>query len=152
MAHTVDNLIATGHGYIINVLGSEEAKVGRAATVQVVAQDMIVGDGSPGLAVHIPFDPQSGQFDRLVRFLETELATPISEYKHKGIPCFFATFGTDVNRGDRAILQILVQVFGYAPSATFACEVYDEGPLSAIEKYRAPPGGWGPAADSSLIP
>jgi hypothetical protein len=142
----VENLIAKRHGYIINVLGSEQAAVGRAATLQVVAQDMITGDGEAGLSVHLPFDPQSGQFNSLVRFLDAELATPISEYQFRGIPCLFAKFGSDAERADRAILQILVQVFGYSPAAEFACEVHDEGPLSTAPRYRAPPGGWGPTA------
>jgi hypothetical protein len=140
----VENLVAKRHGYIINVLGSEQAVVGRAATLQVVAQDMITNDGEAGLSVHMPFDPQCGQFDSLVHFLDAELATPISEYRFRGIPCFFATFGGDAERADRAILQILVQVFDYSPTAEFACEVHDEGPLSTAPRYRAPPGGWGP--------
>lgn len=140
---TVENLVAKRHGYIINVLGSEQAEAGRAATLQVVTQDMITGDGEAGLSVHPPFDPQCGQFDSLVRFLDVELATPISEYQFRGIPCFFAIFGSDAERADQAILQVLVQVFGYSPAAEFACEVYDEGPVSTAPRYRAPPGGWG---------
>ena len=140
---TVENLVAKQHGYIINVLGSEQAEAGRAATLQVVAQDMITGDGESGLSMHLPFDPQSGQFDSLIRFLDAELATPISEYQFRGFPCFFAKFGNDIERADRAILQVLVQVFGYSPAAEFACEVSDEGPLSTALHYRAPPGGWG---------
>jgi hypothetical protein len=154
--YTVQTLIAKRRGYIVNVLGSEEAKAGRAATVQVVAQDMVLGNGEPGLAVHLPFDPQSGQFPGLVRFLETELAAPISEYKYKGIPCFFATFGTEVDRADRAILQLLVQVTGYSPSAEFACEVHDEGPLSTAGCHwalqnRPPRGASKPAREVSCL-
>jgi hypothetical protein len=142
---TVENLVAARHGYVISVLGSEQAKAGRAATLQVVAQDMITGDGEPGLSVHLPFDAQSGQFDALVRFLDTELATRISECIWRGIPCFYAKFGSEAERADRAILQVLVQVFGYSPAAEFPCEVYDEGPLLTAPRHRAPPGGWGVA-------
>jgi hypothetical protein len=92
----------------------------------------------------------AGNLDSLVRFLETELAMPITEYDFKGIRCFFASFGTEADRADRAILHLLVQVFSYSPSAKFTCEVYDEGPLSTVKNYRAPPGGWGPASGETL--
>jgi len=147
--YAVHTLIANGRGYIINVLGSEEAQLGRATTLQVIAQHVVMGDGEAGLAVHLPFDPQSGQFKALVRFLDTELATPIREYKYGGIPCFVATFGTNAERAYRAILHLLVEVYGYSPAAHFACEVHDEGPLSAAGKLRAPPGGWGRSEQDS---
>src|ERR1035438_6594536 len=65
--YTVNTLVAHRRGYIINVFGSEEADAERAATLQVVAQHMILRDGHPGLAVHLPFDPQCGEFQDLVR-------------------------------------------------------------------------------------
>ncbi len=134
-------VIPKRHGYIVNVLGAKEAEIGLATTVQVVAQGMILNDDNPGLAIHLPFDKKSGQHELLIRFLELELAVKLKEQDYKGIPCYFATFGTDIDHADRVILQVLVQLYGYKPSAEFACEVYDEGPLSRTRNLRAPPGG-----------
>jgi hypothetical protein len=130
------------------VLGPNEARAGRAATVQVVAQDAVFGDGQSGLTLHLPFDPASGQFDHLVRFLDMDLSRLFTEYKFKGIPCFVATFGTDVDLAHNAILYVLGRTFGYPPSTDFTCNVYDEGALAAAERRRAPPGGWGKAEGS----
>jgi hypothetical protein len=124
------------------VIGSEEAKAGYANTLQVIALGMIDGGGGLGLSVHLPFDPESGESDSLARFLESEPAAETHHYQFQGIPCFYATFGEDVEGAFRAILHLLVQVFEYAPSDEFACTVSDDGPISKAGQHRAPPGGW----------
>jgi len=61
LAYAVDTLASKGHGYIVNILGSDDAEQGRAATVQLVAEGMVFDTEEAGLALHLPFDPASGQ-------------------------------------------------------------------------------------------
>lgn len=146
LAYTVD-LAGKGHGYIVNILGADEAEQGQAATVQVIAKGMIFGTEESGLALHLPFDPACGQFEHLVRFLDMDVSGLFTEYKFQGIPCFVATFGTDAELAHNAIRYVLAKTFGYPPSAEFTCQVYDEGPLEKAGRYQAPRGGWGPGGD-----
>ena len=131
---TVNLLIAHGHSFIINVLGPKEAEAGDAATVQVVAQGLVFGDGESGLTLHLPFDILSGEFEHLVEFLDMDASILFAEYRFKGIPCFVAPFGMNVELAHKAILHVLARVFGYHPSTTFACMVYDEGSLCRAGK------------------
>lgn len=138
---TVTMLIANGHGFIVNVLGPKEAEAGHAATLQVVAQGMVFGDGESGLALHLPFDVLSGEFEHLVEFLDLDASILFSEYKFNGIPCFVAPFGTNVDLAHKVILHVLAKVFGYHPSTAFACTAYDEGPLESSRKVKNQPSG-----------
>lgn len=128
LAHALD-LGKRGHGYIINIMASDDAEQGRAATVQVIAERMVFGTNEAGLALHLPFDPACGEFEELVRFLDMDLSRVFAEYKSDGIPCFVATFGTDADLAHRTIRYVLARTYGYSPSAEVACELYDEGRL-----------------------
>lgn len=129
LGFAVNMLIGYGHGFVVNVLGPKEAKTNHASTVQIVGQGMVFNDGQLGLTLHLPFDPLSGTFDHLVEFLDLDVSTLFTEYKLRGIPCFAACFGTNVDLASKATLYVLGKVFGYDLSTTFTCTVFDEGPL-----------------------
>ena len=115
-----------------------------AATVQVVALGMVQKNETLGLTLHLPYDTVSGQLEQLERFVELELAVDFQRQDFSGIPCYLATFGTDIDKADRVILQLMVQLYGYSPAARYFCEVYDEGSISKRFRAQAPPGGWSP--------
>lgn len=135
--YIVTRVIPIEHGYIVNVK-SNDSQVPR---LQVVALGMIEGTRQNGLAVHLPFDIDSGQHENHLRFLELDLSVPVNQKDVDGIPCFYANFGTDYEYADRVILQLLVQLYQYSPSDQFTCEVYNQGPMANIHPRQAPPGG-----------
>lgn len=137
LQYTVVELIPSEHGYIINIERSDTD----GPRLQVVAQGMIDGSDSNGLSVHLPFDIDSGQHENHLRFLELDLSVVVHGQDVDGIPCFYANFGTDYEYADRVILQLLVQLFRFAPSDRFTCEVYDEGPMTDINPRQSPPSG-----------
>jgi hypothetical protein len=123
----VKRLVPKKHCYIVNVRGPGEIAKAHAATVQVVAENMVYENGEVGLTVHLPFDPASGTFQELVKFVGTDLTDVCDEYKYDGIPCFALRVGTDVWMAEKVLRFILLHVYGYGNLARFECEVYDEG-------------------------
>ncbi|MCI0739252.1 MAG: hypothetical protein L0Y72_09425 [Gemmataceae bacterium] len=75
----------------------------------------------------MPFDPASGTFSELVRFLDTQGSDLFDEYRFQGIPCFVITLGSDVDRAHRVLLYLLEKVYQYPTETAFMCEVFDEG-------------------------
>ena len=135
--YIVAELIPSEHGYIVNI----EAADTDGPRLQVVAQGMIEESANNGLSVHLPFDIDSGQHENHLRFLELDLSVTVHRRDVEGIPCFYVIFGSDYEYADRVILQLLVQLYQYAPSDRFTCEVYDEGPMAGVKPRQAPPGG-----------
>jgi uncharacterized protein (DUF433 family) len=86
------------------------------------------------LTIHLPFDPASGTFAELVRFLDTQGTALFDEYRFQGIPCFVIRLGNDVELANRVLLYLLEKVYEYPPPTTFECAVNDEGPAQANGK------------------
>jgi len=126
----VERLIPTRHCYIVNVRGPNEIAKSHAATVQVVAENMVYENGEVGLSIHLPFDPASGEFQHLAEFVGTDLQEYCDEYRYDDIPCFALRVGTDVLLAEKVLRFILLHVYGYRNLAGFECEVYDEGPVN----------------------
>ena len=126
----VGKLVPRNHCYIIDVRGPSEIAESKAATVQVVAENMVYENGAVGLTIHLPFDPTSGTFQELVKFVGTDLAERWNEFKYDGIPCFALRVGTDVLMAEKVLRFILLHVYGYGNLAGFECEVFDEGPVN----------------------
>jgi len=127
LEYTVKTLIPKDHAYIINVVGPIEAAANQTATVQVVAQHMIYENKDCGLTLNLPFDPASGEFTHLVKFMGSSFSGFCDEYTYDGIPCFALRFGTNVDVATKVITFLLNEVYGYKEPTTFNCEVYDEG-------------------------
>jgi hypothetical protein len=125
-----DRLIPRRRAYIVNVRGPSEIAESHAATVQVVAENMVYKNGEVGLTIHLPFDPSSGEFRHLAEFLGTDLTEYCDEYKQDDIPCFALRVGTDTLMAEKALRFILLNVYGYNNLAGFECEVHDEGPVN----------------------
>jgi hypothetical protein len=132
----VYGLIDRGHRYIINVRGPKEVKSSEAATIQVVPAYSVYDDGELGMTVHMPFDPESGTFGELVRFLDTQGHEDFDEYRHDGIPCFAINLGRDVDLAARVLLYLLEKVHEYPTGTSFLCEVHDEGPSDENREDR----------------
>lgn len=69
LRYAVRALADHGYGYVVNVRGPKEIEQSHAAAIQVVPATFVYHDGDLGLTVHMPFDPSSGTFTELVRFL-----------------------------------------------------------------------------------
>jgi len=110
-----------------------------AATVQVVALGMVQKNETLGLTLHLPYDKESGQHEQLERFVDLELAVDFQRQDFNGIPCYLATFGTDIDKADRVILQLMVQLYGYSPAARDFCEVHDKGSIWKRSHDQAEP-------------
>lgn len=129
----VIHLVPKRHSYIINVRGPNEIARSSAATVQIVAENMVFKNGDAGLTVHLPFDPASGEFQHLVEFLGTdlELKDYCYEYTYDGIPCFAILAGENVLMAEQVLRFILLHVHGYQNLGGFEYEVYDEGAIGS---------------------
>ena len=130
LQHVVDRVIPERHGYIINVRGPNEIIESHAATVQVVAENMVYENGEVGLTIHLPFDPSWGEFRHLVEFVGSDFEEYCDEYKYDGIPCFALRVGSDVLMAEKVLRFLLRSVYGYGNLAGFECEVHDEGPVN----------------------
>jgi hypothetical protein len=133
LRYAIYGLADQGHGYIVNVRGPKEIERSHAAAIQVVPATFVYQDGDLGLAIHMPFDPSSGMFGELVRFLDTQGNELFDEYTHDGIPIFVINLGDDIGLATRVVEYMLERVYEYPPGTTFQCEVSDEGPAGDDE-------------------
>ncbi|HEX8199511.1 MAG TPA: DUF433 domain-containing protein [Isosphaeraceae bacterium] len=134
LRYAVDSLIGRGRKYMINVRGPREIESSRASTIQVVPASFVYETADLGLTIHLPFDPASGTFVELARFLETQGHNLFDEYRFQGIPCFIIRLGSDIELSHRVLLHVLEKVYEYPAVTTFECEVYDEGPADSDGK------------------
>jgi hypothetical protein len=137
LRYAVFALADQGHGYIVNVRGPKEIEQSHAAAIQVVPATFVYQDGDLGLAVHLPFDPSSGKFGELVRFLDTQGNELFDEYTHDGIPIFVINLGRDIGLATRVLEYMLERVYEYPTGTEFQCEVYDEGPADDEDEELA---------------
>lgn len=127
LRYAVYALADQGHGYIVNIRGPREIEQSQAAAIQVVAATFVYQDGDLGLAIHMPFDPSSGTFGELIRFLDTQGNELFDEYTYDGIPIFVINLGKDIGLATRVLGYMRERVYEYPPGTAFQCEVYDEG-------------------------
>jgi uncharacterized protein (DUF433 family) len=92
----------------------------------------------------MPFDPTSGTFADLVRFLDTQGHELFEEYRFQGSPCFVNRLGTDVVLANQVLLYLLEKVYEYPTGTAFECEVHDEG--------RPDSGGKEPEGPAEALP
>ena len=135
LRYTVDSLISRGHKYIINVRGPREVEASEAATIQLVPACYVYEGRDLGLTIHLPFDPTSGTFLELVRFLDTQGNHLFDEHRFQDIPCFTINLDNDGELAHRVLLYLLEKVYEYPPGTNFQCEVFDEG----LHQEAAPP-------------
>jgi hypothetical protein len=124
--YVVDSLIPKRRGFIINIAGPAEVVTNYAATLQVVDQNRVYGDGEYGLTLHLPFDPASGSHESYTLFQEFAKHVPFDDVSYSDFPCYATKFGTDVNAALHILAAVLHKVFEYPELTTFECEVYED--------------------------
>lgn len=103
--HAVFTLAAKGHSYILNVRGPREIEQSQASTIQVVPSAFVYDDGDLGLTIHMPFDPASGTFTELVRFLGTQGNELFDRFERDEIPVFAIRLGQDIDLGAQPVFR-----------------------------------------------
>ena len=124
--YTVSELIAKRHLYIVNVYGGERLSRGRQAALQIVDQEHVFHDGELGLTLHLSFDPTTCS-DYQARFLASPLKDRFVAVPWKGIPCFAATFGTNVDAAGELTYSILSSIYFNVDAMDLEYEVKDLG-------------------------
>jgi hypothetical protein len=123
--YIVDALIPKEIGYIVNVVGPAEDFTGHAATVQIVDQNKVYGDGELGLVLHLPFDPSSATHESFEMFKSFAKKVAFDDVTYDGIPCFAINFGTNLKLALHTLAVVLNEVHEYPELTSFNCEVYE---------------------------
>ncbi len=123
--YIVETLIPDQSGYIVNGVGPAEAGTDHAATVQVVDQNKVYGDGEYGLTIHLPFDPDSATHESFGLFQKFPRRGEFDDVASDGIPCFAFRCGTDTHAALGMLAALLREVYEYPPLTTFVCEVHE---------------------------
>lgn len=130
MQYVIDNVIAKGHNYFVDIRGGWEIEANEPSCIQIVPENKVFDNKKLALTIHIPFDQEDHYYtDELIRFMEFPLYKHFERYYYKGIPCFAFQCGTDIEKLNRIVRLLLVEVFRYTTSANIECNIFDQGPL-----------------------
>jgi hypothetical protein len=123
--YVVDSLIPRRQGFIVDVVGPAEDITDHAATVQLLDQNKVYGDGEYGLTLHLPFDPESATHESHELFKTFASRGAFDEVPHAGMPCYAMRFGTDVPAALHMLAAVLNKVFEYPELTAFECVVHE---------------------------
>ncbi len=135
MKYVVDNLISEKHNYFVNIRGGWEIEANEPSCIQIVPENKVFDNKKLDLTIHIPF--AKGYYtDELIRFMEFPLYKHFERYTFKGIPCFAFQCGTDIEKLNRIVRLLLVEVFRYTTLANIECNIIDQGLLVKPDKHQ----------------
>lgn len=129
LEHCIEQLIPARHKFIVDILGEREAAAGKHNTLQVITQHLVKNDGDPGLAMHLPIDPELPESAAWVKHLDANYAGLYERIPIGPIGTTFIHLGRDVNGACQLVEFLLTKVFQYPADASFTCTVHDEGPI-----------------------
>jgi len=127
MQYVLDNIIAKGHNYFVNIRGGWEIETNERSCIQIVPENKVFDNKKLELTIHIPF-AKGDNTDELIRFMEFPLYKHFERYTCKGIPCFAFQCGTDIEKLNRIVRLLLVEVFRYTTAAKIECNIFANAP------------------------
>lgn len=131
LEYLVSSLIPRRRCYILNIAGPREIARNEAATLQIVAEHLVTGNGRLGITLAIPIDTSSKectpQFTKPIEELGELLPETFDDYVEDSIRHLVFKLDTEVVLAEQLVRCILKKCFGYRNLVAFQHFVWDEG-------------------------